>query len=405
MLNSLVITALRGLSILAKLALTVLIGREMGLDDLGLFGLISAAVILVPALGSLGLMSLVGRDLVSHQPPEIVRDLKHYCLAVAIFYLLATVPLMLLASASGGSATVVGLTLVLILLEHLSSDTITILNNLGRYLLANVILFIKSGAWMVVFIVGLWLLPEIATMESLLLFWAAACLACVAVFFAVTRHWPWWTAGMATPVLGWYRARWRQATLLLLNDVSNNAALYVDRYVIVLFLGLEASGIYLFFWSAINAAFSVVQTGVVAAYRRRLIAAHGGSPSEFRTAFRSIFRQSLILTILLAVGLVIVVPLVLPLLDQPEAMPFVPLLWVLIGFLFVRVGFDLAGQGLYAAHRDRTLVATAIALLPASLVCNVALLPPLGLYGAAIAGIASTAMILALRFHSLRAYL
>jgi O-antigen/teichoic acid export membrane protein len=395
-----VTVALRGTTIVAKLLLTILVGRLMGLPDLGLYGLISAAVILVPAVGSLGLMSLVGRELVSQPPAEIVANLRHYGPVVGLFYLL-TAPLALIVGIRLGYEPLLALlTVLVIILEHVGSDAITILNNLTRYLLANVILFVKSGAWMIVFIAACFLWPDsgIATLDNLLIFWAVACAISIGMFFHATRSWPWLGVLPTRLTLDWYRRRRRGSAMLLVNDISNNAALYIDRYIIVLFLGLEASGIYFFFWSATNAVFNVVQTGVVWAHRGHMIKAHGeANGTAFATAFRALIKESTVITITLSAGLVAVFPYVVRLLDEPGVEQYPFLLWLLIGGLALRVALDIAGQGLYARGHDEVLVTTSFAMLPLSIGLNVALLPLLGLYGAAVAWILNCALILAVR--------
>jgi O-antigen/teichoic acid export membrane protein len=395
------LVALRGTTIAAKLLLTILVGRLMGLEDLGLYGLISAAVILVPAIGSLGLMSLVGRELVGQSPGEIVSNLRHYAPAAGLFYLV-TAPLALVVAVLwfGYPAILSVLIVAVIILEHGSSDAITILNNRTRTVLANVLLFAKSGAWMIAFIAACFAWPgsAIATLNALLVFWAVACLISIGMFFYATRSWPWLDVLPTRLTLDWYRRRTRRSALLLVNDVSNNTALYIDRYIIVLFLGLEAAGLYFFFWSATNAVFNVVQTGVVWAHRGHMIKAHGGADkAAFGSVFRSLVRQTAAITILLSAILIAVFPTVVGFLDEPGASIFMPLLWLLVAGLGLRVAVDVAGQGLYAKGLDEVLVTTSLAMLPLSLALNIVLLPLLGLYGAAVAWIVNCALTLGVR--------
>ncbi|MEO8668810.1 MAG: hypothetical protein ABI399_09855 [Bauldia sp.] len=392
--------ALRGTSIVAKLMLTIMVGRLMGLTDLGLYGLISAGTILVPAVASLGLMSLVGRELVRQTPAELIFNLKHYGPVVALFYLLA-IPLgFLVATRLGYPPVLALLTVAVIALEHVSGDAITILNNRTRYLLANVILFIKSGAWMIVFvaIALLWPAAGMATLDHLLVFWSLACGLAILVFLFATRSWPWLGVLPTRLSLDWYRRRSRNAALLLVNDISNNVALYVDRYILVLFLGLEASGIYFFFWSATNAAFNVVQTGVVWAHRGHMIKAHGQSDeATFAASLRSLIRESASITLALSAGLLIVFPFVVGLLDQAGTGQYPLLLWLLVAGLALRVAVDIAGQALYTRGLDELLVSTSFAMLPLSVALNVALTPLLGIYGAAVAWIVNCGLIIAVR--------
>lgn len=56
---------IRGVSLVSKFALTLYIARYMGLESLGLYGLITASTFLVPAFTGLGIMYVNSRNAVT----------------------------------------------------------------------------------------------------------------------------------------------------------------------------------------------------------------------------------------------------------------------------------------------------------------------------------------------------
>jgi O-antigen/teichoic acid export membrane protein len=87
----------------------------------------------------------------------------------------------------------------------------------------------------------------------------------------------------------------RQSFHLYVSDVSFFASQYLDRYLVTLFLGIKAAGIYFLFWTVANAATTFL--GLVVQSRQRPLLIHayrvGGLEAHCQLAWR--FLQTTIL--------------------------------------------------------------------------------------------------------------
>lgn len=395
------VMVMRSVTLAAKFALTIYIAHRMGLDVLGAFGLVSGVAIMAPTVASLGLMSLLARDIVTQPLPKVVITLRNYWLAIIAVYVLA-LPLVLVV---GGLYKALGLafiTLLLSLLEHLNNDAFSTLTSRHRPLLANILFFLRNGCWMVLFMGCAFVWPAMATLEWVLVFWLAFSVVCLGGFFWATKGWP-WSEAISHPLhWKWYPKHLKRSWMFLLNDMGNTVGQFVDRYCIGIFLGLEQTGVYVLFWSVVNAVYNLVNTGTMQILRPHLIQAHYNEDAvAYRHTYRKIVTRSMASAVVLGGAAAVVFPFVVQFLNRPVAEANIAILWILFISMLLRTAFDLYGLGLYVERKDIALTTTSVGLLVVSFVANMALLPVAGIYGAALASIVSFMVIDALRHYAL----
>lgn len=398
--TSLLIAGMRFTTLGIKFVLTLFIAHQLGLEALGLYGLIAGVTIILPTLASMGLMSLVAREMVTQTLPELTRTMRHYANMVAAFYGAVLLPVALAVGIYTDHLWLSLATFVLTVFEHANNDAFSVLINRKRPLLANVLFFIRAGGWMFVFIPVAFFVPEMASIPALMGFWFAALVVSSSAFVYFTKSWPWLERGNENikDSLLWFKSYGPRGVKFLLSDMSNAGGQYADRYLITAFLGLQFTGIYVLFWSISNAVYNLVNTGTLQINRPHLIEArHKGDEMAFKAVFRKMTIGSLGMAAGLGLAGALVFPYLLPFLERPQAESYMPVLWILLVSLMIRTGFDLLGNLLYATGRDRPLVATTMSVLPLTVVTNLLLLPVLGIYGAALAAVVTQSCVLLAR--------
>jgi O-antigen/teichoic acid export membrane protein len=232
-------------------------------------------------------------------------------------------------------------------------------------------------------VIGL-LYPETRTLEFLLLGW----LAMVGISWLIVL-------GLLLPEGRWrlVRPQWRLlfqelpgSLVLYIKDVSSTISMFLDRFLISAFLGLELTGVYTLFWSITNVVHSLAVYGVIQAQLPSLIAA-GQSPDrvELRALERRLQIEIGTWAMLLALALAVATPFLVPFLGQPTVQEHMPIFWIVLGATLLRVAADGYGFVLLALNRDRAIAAIAVAGAVSSAVLNLVFTPLLGLVGAAMA--------------------
>jgi O-antigen/teichoic acid export membrane protein len=197
----------------------------------------------------------------------------------------------------------------------------------------------------------------------------------------------------------WLRKALRASVPFHIKDISGVTSLYLDRFLISFFLGLELTGVYTFFWSVANAAHSLVVHSVVQARIAQLVeAARIGKGTAFRVLERRIQIEFAGWVTVMAAGALIIIPLLLPYVGRPLLQNYLPVLWIVLAATILRMGADSYSFALLALGRDRAILVIAVLGALGSALANSLMVPVFGIYGAAITYLTTSTALLAARY-------
>lgn len=395
---------LRGTVTLAKFALALYTARYLGLADLGVYGLVAGALTIVPAVFGFGITDTISRQVVA-VARAVAAPLVTTRLSLSMSVHLIGQPLAWLLNAALGEPIPwhLGVPIGLILfLDHLASDTGDMLILRGRVFFANVLLFVRAGLWPPAVIATGLIFPATRNLDWLLYGWLASLIVTwliVAGFLARRQRW----RDMRLD-LKWLHASLRASVPFHIKDISGVTSLYLDRFLISFFLGLELTGVYTFFWSVANVAHSLVVYSIVQARIAQLVtAARMVEAAAFRTLERRTQIEVAGWVALLAGGALVAMPILLPFLDRPLLQDYLPVFWIMLVATVLRVGADGYSFALLALHRDRAILIIAVAGAIGSALANILLVRPFGIYGATLAYVLTSAGLLVARYACSRA--
>lgn len=381
------IMGLRVSMLAAKFLLALFIVKFIGLEALGIYGLVSGASAIIQMVMRFGVFSFISRNAVHASPEQLTHDLRHYGFGVLALYLV-TLPVAIGIGLYTGKMDMIVLSFLVIVFEHVSMDVFNLTNNLHRPKLANVLLSLQSALWIYLYMALAYFYESFRTLDAVFVFWIGGGAVTTVIAAILTRNWPWRTAFSAPLSMEWYKTHVRQSWRIYLSDMISTTTIYLDRYLISIFLNLELTGVYILFWQVINAICNLVGAGVLQVYRPRLIMAHkSGQKETFNQLFRESTYKTLGLTIVLSIASGIIVPFLIRFTDQPLAMQYLPLLWMMLGALLFRMGGDICGYTFYAMHRDDLVLKSGILKLFLATFSGLAALYFLGIYGVVVAAI------------------
>lgn len=385
----------------AKFALTLFVARFMDLESLGLYGLIAGATIVGPVVMNFGLLNTLSREAVGLPEREVALVMRHYWAVVVAAYALLGMALTALSAWMPLPVLwpwVLGITL----LEHVNQDVFVVLVNRHQALLANVLMFLRAGVWILAFMVLAFLFPGGRDIPTLLVFWLAGLVVPMLVFAILAREWGWRDALFSRWPPGWLRGKVASARLLYVADLANVAGQYADRYLISLFLGLEMTGVYVFFWQIGNALYGLVNAGVMQAYRPRLVEAfRQGNDIAFWSAFRSCTRETLVVLIPFVLLVALVFPWGLPLF-KPSLASHMFLGWLILVTVCVKSLCDITGYPLFTRGLDAAFSGGYVLVLVLNIAMGLLLMPWLGVYGYAGAVMLANGLVFAQRAWHIR---
>ncbi|WEK51505.1 MAG: hypothetical protein P0Y66_05730 [Candidatus Kaistia colombiensis] len=389
----------RAAGLAMRLGLVVYLARFLGIAEVGQFGLIQGAAGLAPVVVGWGVTYFLGRELVGRPPLEagrLVRDrllLTIASLAVAGVVVAA----MMLADAIAVPASVLWIAAILFL-ETLAFDLHLALISLGKPLAANVLLFIRSGLW-VVPAAGFGLaFPMLRTLDFVLFCWTLALVANFGALLSLVGDWPLAAIARHRVDTGWILSRMRGSGLIYLNDLGIAGMTYLDRYIVHSLLDLRATGVFVLHWAIANAIHVLVTAATVQLSLPVLVRAYrNGGDRQWRTELRALALRVLAIGAPLALLAYTVAVHGLPLTTDGTTPIDGPLLALMLVSTVIRLLADALNYGLYSRGLDHPLACINIGGALASVLLSLALLSRFGLAGGGLAMVLGSTLLLVAR--------
>ncbi len=399
-LLALSIMAMRGTALGSKFALTLFIAEYLGIRAVGLYGYIAGAATILPVVLGLGLMHEIGRRIVIEGLSAVTPVLTRYWTIVVALYA-ATTAAAAICSAHWPhfppSSTIALLGAVL-LLEHLNNDCFFVISYLKKPIFANFQVFLRAGAWIIVYIGAAFCWEGFRSLNWILLFWAGGVAVSFLAFMLGTEYRP----SLAGSTSSLFDAA-KKSRHIFASDTTNASGIYADRYVIGLLLGTQASGVYVIFSSLALGIYNLVNTAIMQVARPHLIQKYSTRRfDEFLGLHNTLIIRSTVSMCALSLACAIVLHFSLPFLQQPEVLAHEHVLWIVLIAACARIVSDSLGYYFYSTRRDRILLLTGL-IAP---LCFFALSWPLsirlGLMGTAIASVCGYLAACAVRWLSIR---
>ncbi|NTU76834.1 MAG: hypothetical protein HGA90_03335, partial [Alphaproteobacteria bacterium] len=389
--------SLRLVTLASKLMLTLYMGRYLSLGDLGSYGLVFGVVVLLPTLLGLRFDYVVSRDLVSANPLAAAHKIRDQ----AVFYtfnhlMFAGVMAGLAASGlTGVNNQILLYIFILATAENYATMVCVNMTSLGKPVLANFLFFVRSGSWaLLAMLLGL-VNPVFRNVETILLFWAGGVVASLLIALWLWRSLPWRQA-CAQPIdWTWIKAGVKRCLFIWLGTVGIASGIYVDRFAVMRYLGLDYVGITTFYFSFANALFTLVQSGVLSLVYPRLILLHrDANVGGFWSVVRQTGLQVALFAGVVGLGIALAVPFLGQLFKRPELVAEVATLWLMLGAVFLRANAETLYYVLFARHQDKPVWLGNLLFLVPAFGGNFILVPLLGLKGIGVSAVASALFLL-----------
>lgn len=370
--------------LILKFLFTLFLAKFLGFHEVGLYGLLLGASVVLPVFIGLGINYSLIREAVNEAPEQIVRGIVRYLYWVLSVYLLLACISVAAGIATGKMAFWV-MAVPLLFVEHLHVDAYQLLLNRSKAISANLILFVRSAAWMLIYVPLAFHDPGLRNVETVMIFWLLGGVCGLAALMATLRDWPWRISVGWKDTRKWLLLAIRSSKFPYLNSLGTTTSFYVDRYLITIFLGLELAGVYIFFWTIYSALFNLVYTGVVQFYRPKLVIACKSADIAYISMYQQCMKQTAFVSLMMSIMAGIAVSRLVPYLDKPLVVEWLPVMWGVLAVVVVSLLREVQVLVFYSHHEDALLFKSIVVMLVIALFLNLLLIPMLGLWGAALA--------------------
>lgn len=348
---------LRGGSLLAKFALTIYITRYIGLEAVGIFGLLQAANVIGTKVIGYGLYFVANRDMVGLAPERQARIIcdQHavYGIGYGIVLLLTLLAWPFVPAADG---PYVLYSVALLIVAHQVLELGNSLVSLHRPLATNFMFAVTNGLWALPPIaLGLWF-PDYRSLDLVLQSWLAGALFSMLCGWYFMHGIPVGTAMRQPPNWDWAKKALRRGLPLYVAILTMNGGMYVDRAVISGLAGMELAGVFVMFWQFAYAVQILMQTGVLVTEYPKLIAdyKHGDEAGYWRR-FRALSVRMALAGAAACIIAAIAIDPIIRFVNKPLALAHINLFYCMLLAFWIRFQADVSNYALYARHQDKAL--------------------------------------------------
>jgi O-antigen/teichoic acid export membrane protein len=383
---------LRLVSLFAKLFLTLYMGRYLSLSEMGVYGLVFGTVMVLMIVLGQRIDYIVTREIVGASPLTVICKIRDQTVLYLINYFILGLIILALILTRATEVSAKNLVYIFLLssLEGCAAMLYGNMNSLNRQVLANVQLFLRTGLWVVPVVVMGLIDPGFRTVDAVLNGWALGVISSYAVVAWTWRGMPWREALNKPVDWAWMWSGLKKTSLIWVGAIGLWSGVYVDRFIVLHFLGLDDVGILTFYASFNNSMIALLQSGVAAfAYPRLILFHREGRKDHFHKEAYRTAGQIAMSAAFIAVGLGVAVPLLGRYLNHPVYVEYAPVFWLMLAGTWLRANADTLYMVLFARHQDRAIWLGNLLFLIPAFGCNALFVPFAGLAGIGYGAIAA----------------
>jgi len=393
---------LRGVSIAARFLLSFLFVKYISLEFQGEYALLLTTVTLMTLAVGIDFYVYSNRFLIKNRTEtsfilvnQFVFHLFCYLLVLILFFIFNYFELF--------SKYITIAIFVLLIFEHLGMEFFRIFIALEKVLIANILLFIRTGIWPLLLIYQLIYTNTLVTLQSVIIYWIGA--SVIAVLFSFLFLFKEVFSIKFLMDKKWIKNGLKIGAFFFIATIAQKVIEFSDRYIIDAFLGSKSLGIYTFYFQLANVANVAIFTIVTSFLYPKII--HYVNIKDKVNVLATIKKMevnSILFIVIYSIILFLVLPYLLDLVDKPELNNHRIILFLfLLGNLFFNLSF--AGHySLMALEKDRLLMWIAIIIGFINFAANILAVIFVGIEGAVLVFLASTIALYIIKNRAVKTY-
>ncbi|MFT4644286.1 MAG: O-antigen/teichoic acid export membrane protein [Planctomycetota bacterium] len=354
----LIVLALRGFSIGARFLLSFLFIKHISLEFQGEYSLLITTITICTLISGLDFYVYANRFLIKNLDKanfalsnQFIFHLCTYCLLIVVYFSLYLL---------GVTHDYITITvLFLVIFEHLGMEFFRVYIALEKVLMANILLFLRTGVWPLILIYQLLFTETNISLNLVINYWVLSGMLSVLIGFIYINR----TIKLSKPVFDkkWIVRGIKVGGLFFVATGAQKIIEFSDRFIIDAILGPKTLGVYSFYFQLSNLVNVVIFTIFFSFMYPKII--YYIDKREKRNAMAIIGKlklYSVVVIVIYALFLIFLMPYVLKFMDKPELNEYQIVLYLfLAGNLFLNLSFT-SHYALMAVEEDRRLMWIAI---------------------------------------------
>lgn len=303
---------LRGAGLIGKFLLLFFMARYLREAEVGLYGLVVAAVGFSIYLLGFDFYSYSNREVAGVSGTDLTERIRYHITWLLVCYAVVLPSLYLLFIFEFIPEKIIIWFYLILVLEHITAEVCRFLIVREKQMLASVCIFLKTGLWPLICIAGMFLFENQRSLSFVLFCWLVGLLGSLALLALKSRI-PKGIFNSLKIDWGWIGAGVKICFPILVATLSLRAVFTLDRYLLRITSDLSVVGVYVFYAGISAALTAFLEAGIFNFYYPRMIKMWStGNVSGYRAALDRLKQVVFLASAVLAVLIVLFVNGVAP---------------------------------------------------------------------------------------------
>ncbi|WP_206002211.1 lipopolysaccharide biosynthesis protein [Paraburkholderia antibiotica] len=388
-----------------KFVLTIIVARTLGFSAVADYGLALALSVVSSKLLGLGFSTEINRRLSAEHPLRAIHDARRLLLLYGVVYVAIAIGVVLVYHAAlfdSFSRIAPGILWGVMLVafsEHAGLETTSYVFSLHRPRAGAVLLFIRTGGWAAVAIVGL-LAGVVRSVETIFALWCGTnVLASIAAYACMSRRNRELKAERHVAVEqsdSGFRSVWIEGLPFFFAATLLSGLQYGERFLASQVFSSYALGRYVFAWSISSSIQTIAYATIVVTAGPRLVRALSADGRVFGATLRRSLLASIGITLLAAVAILLVHQPIFHLAHEPSGRLELGMLLILLVSFVLRSISDVYWAAAIALRVGKRVALAMFCVAAACMPLEWALINRLDEIGAALAHLSASVGIVAI---------
>lgn len=390
----------RGLTLVSKFIFILFLGKySIDETNLGIYGILTTSIALLIYIIGFDFYVFNTREILASKA-DIIAKIKNQSIFHLMAYLIVIpISLLIVFLLDFLPLEYLWIFMALLVSEHLGQELYRLFTTLEKSVIANIMLFFRSGLWVWVVLVDFYVLNNNIDLNRYITIWTlfswlSFFVFCILVIKAIEIRnikytppdWKWIGLGMKT------------ASFFFIGSLSFQVIQFSDRFMIDYFYGKKLVGVYTVYAQFVNAIDVFTFSAVTMVAYPRLVKSYSNSKEYIRIKTK-FSKQLIVLSLVLIFIVFIICPFIFEFMGKEAILNELPTFYVLLGGVFLLIMSNVYHYDLYVKKKDKIILKIAVLGMIVNVLLNLILIPKYNIFGSSFATLISFLLIFVMKFY------
>jgi len=338
---------------ISRFVLILVLAKLLSPSDLGVFGLLVAGIGFAVLLIGFDYYTYSNREILSTTKKEWSRIISNQIYAYFPLYILFIPITIILSHYKFLPQGYFIWFLILIIVEHISLEQNRLLNTMQKQLSASMVLFLRSGIWVLFMLPIIIYFESFRNLETVLYAWLiGGVISIIFGAFVIKKSIQNWS--FIKPSYQWIIKGYKTGLLFILGTIAFRAISTFDRFWLEKISDSSIVGVYVFYTSLTVGAIAFIHSGVIVFSTPRIIRTfQEGKLSKFKYLMSKFLKELIFSILIMILFMSLFMPFVVDWIGKQVYLDYYNVFYIILTTAILIVLSSHPNTYLYAARKDK----------------------------------------------------